>query len=69
MILPYIVNTPGIIDDYDFDDTDKIQYTSPHHHHLMRSVSPSISPSQYLKHQREAVFKQANEDAVEDTNF
>ena len=48
---------------------DKIYYTSPRQHHLMRSTSPPISPSQYLMHQREAVFMQANEDDVEDTNL
>ena len=31
----------------------------------MRSVSPAISPSNYLKHKGEAVFVQANDDAVE----
>ena len=65
----YTVNTLGVIDDYDFDDMDVIQYTSPRQHHPMHSVSPSISPSQYLKYHREAVFMLTNEDAVEDSIF
>ena len=69
VIIPCTVNTPGIVDDYDFDDMDKIFYTSPRQHHLMHSTSPPISPSQYLMYQREAVIMQANEDDVEDTNL
>lgn len=65
----YTVNTLGVIDDYGFNDMDVIQYTSPQQHYPMHSVSPSISPSQYLKYHREAVFMQANEDIVEDSIF
>jgi len=65
----YAVNSHGLIDDYEFDDMDEIQYTSHRQYHPMHSVSPSISPTQYLKHNREAVFMQANEDVVEDSIF
>ena len=63
------VNTPGVIDDYDFDDVDKIHYKCPQPNYPTLSTSPSLSPSQYLKYQRKAEMVQANQHVVESTDF
>jgi len=65
--MSFTVNNPGIIDFYNFDEIDEIQCVSPQQQ--QHSESPSLSPSQYLRYQREAVFVQANEGAIEETIF